>query len=71
MISFDPTDGTPGLPDDCPECDHALYDGGCEVPGHPGAGCPDCGWGCDLGLVPDQESRCADEQVLADLLAEG
>jgi hypothetical protein len=66
MTSFDPTDGVQGSPDDCPECRHTLYDGGCDGPGHVGVGCPNCGWGCDLGLMPDEDSRCAAEIAAED-----
>lgn len=65
-ISFDPADGVVDIPDDCPECGHALYDGGCDAPGHIGVGCPDCGWGCDLELVPDEDSRCVIEIAAED-----
>lgn len=49
----------------CPDCEYPTYDSGCAVPGHPGVGCQSCGWGCDLDLVPDEDSRCVAAAVRA------
>lgn len=43
----------------CPECDQPAYDSGCESPGCSGWGCPDCGIGCDIDFLDDDESTCA------------
>jgi len=43
----------------CHSCEGDAYFSGCEAPGCNGYGCPDCGTGCDLDFLDDDESRCA------------
>lgn len=54
------------VPDErgCPDCEQDAYFSGCEAPGCNGYGCPDCGTGCDLDFLDDDESTCA--QAIAD-----
>jgi hypothetical protein len=49
----------------CPDCEQDAYFSGCDAPGCNGYGCPDCGTGCDLDFLDDDESQCA--QALAEL----
>lgn len=53
----------------CPDCEQDAYFSGCDAPGCNGWGCPDCGSGCDLDFLDDDESRCA--QAAAERDAEG
>ena len=53
----------------CPGCEQDAYFSGCEAPGCNGYGCPDCGTGCDLDFLDDDESSCA--QAIADAEDEG
>lgn len=43
----------------CHGCGQDAYDSGCEAPGCNGYGCPDCGTGCDIDFLDDDESQCA------------
>ncbi|WP_369274470.1 hypothetical protein AB5J55_35125 [Streptomyces sp. R11] len=43
----------------CPYCEDDAYFSGCDAPGCNGWGCPNCGTGCDLDFLDDDESRCA------------
>jgi hypothetical protein len=45
--------------DTCPDCDEDLYQSGCTAPGCNGLACENCGTGCDIDFLPDDESRCA------------
>lgn len=49
------------VPDErgCPGCEQDAYFSGCEAPGCNGYGCQDCGTGCDLDFLDDDESQCA------------
>lgn len=50
----------------CPQCLYQMRYTYCErLPSEcSGFGCPDCGYGCDYGLVPDKESNCMLELTL-------
>lgn len=48
----------------CPDCEQDAYFSGCDAPGCNGYGCPDCGTGCDLDFLDDEDSRC--RQALAE-----
>lgn len=50
----------------CPDCEQDAYFSGCDAPGCNGWGCPDCGSGCDLDFLDDDESRCAQAATEAD-----
>lgn len=52
----------------CHSCDQPAYDSGCTAPGCNGWACPDCGTGCDLDFLDDDESTCA--QAIAEAEAE-
>lgn len=43
----------------CPDCGEDAYDSGCTAPGCNGYACPDCGTGCDLDFLDEDESHCA------------
>lgn len=45
--------------EDCSGCGEPLYDSGCDAPGCSGLGCQDCGTGCDIDFLPDEDGRCA------------
>lgn len=72
-ITFDQEAG--GLvvtPDDCPDCQNALYDTGCDAPNCQGRTCLNCGTGCDVETALSGESACeaatraeSDEDYLA------
>lgn len=49
------------VPDErgCPDCEQDAYFSGCDAPDCNGYGCPDCGTGCDLDFLDDDESTCA------------
>ncbi|WP_230536427.1 hypothetical protein [Streptomyces sp. OUCMDZ-3434] len=48
----------------CHSCGQDAYFSGCEAPGCNGYGCPDCGTGCDIDFLDDEDSSCA--QVIAE-----
>lgn len=50
----------------CPDCEQEAYFSGCEAPDCNGYGYPDCGTGCDLDFLDDDESRCAQALAEAD-----
>jgi len=43
----------------CPNCEQDAYFSGCDAPGCNSWACPDCGTGCDLDFLDDDESTCA------------
>lgn len=43
----------------CPDCEGDAYFSGCAAPDCNGYACPDCGTGCDLDFLDDDESSCA------------
>lgn len=44
----------------CPRCGQEAYFSGCDVPDCNGWGCPDCGTGCDLDFLDEDDGgRCA------------
>lgn len=50
----------------CHSCSQPAYDSGCEAPGCNGWGCPDCGTGCDIDFLDEDESNCARTLAEAD-----